>query len=100
MEDPHLTIQDKCRLMILGVCCLDLDAEERNKLVTRLNKVEGHGDIARCLSKVSHQGIKKYPLPADKGNKDVYMNRHRPTLSTLIEQSLANSTTKLKSLKM
>lgn len=26
LEDPHLTIQDKCRLMILGVCCLDLDA--------------------------------------------------------------------------
>lgn len=64
LEDPHLTVEDKCRLIVLGVCCLDIDNGERNKLITRLSKIENHGDIALGLSKISNKGIKKYPLPS------------------------------------
>lgn len=64
LEDPNLIVEDKCRLLVLAVCCLDIDNGERSKLITRLSKIEGHGDIALGLSKISSKGIKKYPLPA------------------------------------
>lgn len=63
LQDPAISTEDKCRLMVLSICCLDIDNSERTNLINRLSKIESHGDIAMALSKISSKGIKKYPVP-------------------------------------
>lgn len=46
--------------MVLAICCLEIDNSQRVELTKRLSKIEGHGDIAMALSKISNKGIKKY----------------------------------------
>lgn len=39
LGDPNMNVEDRCRLLVLSVCFLDISNEDRNKLIKRLSEI-------------------------------------------------------------
>ena len=62
LQETHLVPMDRCRLIILSICFLELRKEDTSKFMKALKEIKNLGDVALNLSKICGKAMRKYSL--------------------------------------